>query len=64
MTTMADEGSNVQSLALRSVALERMHQQPAILGSMDDWTGINSAVDRRRVQNRLNQRAYRRYAPF
>jgi len=26
----------------------------------DDWTGLSSAADRRKLQNRLNQRAYRK----
>jgi len=25
----------------------------------EDWTGVTSTVERRRLQNRLNQRAYR-----
>ncbi|KAK5051957.1 hypothetical protein LTR84_002761 [Exophiala bonariae] len=47
-------------IAVEAMTLQRMPQQPAIIGSIDDWTGINNSVDRRKVQNRLNQRAYRR----
>lgn len=57
MTTMAEEEPTIPE----TMALQRMPQQPAILGSMDDWTGINNAVDRRKVQNRLNQRAHSGY---
>ncbi|KEF60770.1 uncharacterized protein A1O9_02332 [Exophiala aquamarina CBS 119918] len=37
-----------------------MPQQPALLGSIDDWTGVTKASDRRKIQNRLNQRLYRK----
>lgn len=47
-----------EAIASQSMVLERMPQQPALLGSMDDWTGLTNAADRRKVQNRLNQRIY------
>jgi hypothetical protein len=40
------------------VVLERMPQQSGLLGAEDDWTGVTSSAERRRVQNRINQRAY------
>lgn len=42
----------------RPVVLERMPQQSGLLGAEDDWTGVTNAAARRRVQNRINQRAY------
>ena len=41
------------------LVLERMQQQSGLLGAEDDWTGVTSSAERRRVQNRINQRAYR-----
>lgn len=40
------------------IMLEPMTQQPPFLGLEDDWTGVTNSAERRRVQNRLNQRAY------
>lgn len=37
------------------IELERKINAPE-----DDWTGLSSAADRRKLQNRLNQRAYRK----
>ncbi|KAJ4321160.1 hypothetical protein N0V84_005512 [Fusarium piperis] len=40
--------------------LGRMPQLLELRGPEDDWTGVTEAADRRKRQNRLNQRAYRR----
>ncbi|KAM0428544.1 hypothetical protein ACHAPT_006904 [Fusarium lateritium] len=40
--------------------LGRMPQLPELRGPEDDWTGVTKSADRRKRQNRLNQRAYRR----
>lgn len=42
---------------LEPIILEPMVQQPRLLGLEDDWTGVTNSAERRRVQNRLNQRA-------
>ncbi|KAK9350355.1 hypothetical protein V1523DRAFT_429121 [Lipomyces doorenjongii] len=42
-----------------SVALVNIAQQADVLAPEDDWTGLSSPAERRRLQNRLNQRAYR-----
>lgn len=54
--TMASGADGI--ITSQSMILERMPQQPALLGSIDDWTGVTKAGDRRKIQNRLNQRLY------
>lgn len=39
-----------------------MMQQAAVRVPADDWTGITSTAERRRLQNRLNSRLYRKSA--
>lgn len=39
-----------------------MPQQAEVLVPEDDWTGKSSAAERRKLQNRLNQRAYSKFA--
>lgn len=40
-----------------------MPQLPEVQDAQDDWTGVTSAATRRRLQNRLNQRAQRPSPP-
>ncbi|KAJ9649551.1 hypothetical protein H2199_000327 [Coniosporium tulheliwenetii] len=47
-----------ESTSMRPISLERMPQQVEVLASEDDWTGLSNSAARRRLQNRLNQRAY------
>lgn len=42
------------------ILLDRMLQQPGLLGDDDDWTGSTSFA-RRKLQNRTNQRAHREF---
>ncbi|KAH8591722.1 hypothetical protein B0O99DRAFT_631527 [Bisporella sp. PMI_857] len=42
------------------IRLGRMPQQAATLFPDDDWTGLSSPAERRKRQNRLNQRSYRK----
>lgn len=37
-----------------------MPQRREVRKPDDDWTGITSAAERRKLQNRLNQRLYRK----
>lgn len=46
---------------LEPVIFEAMPQQPRLLGTEEDWTGITSSTERRKLQNRINQRAYSGY---
>ena len=41
-----------------TVLLQRMPQQAEVRASEDDWTGRTDAAERRKLQNRLHQRAY------
>ncbi|KAK9325287.1 hypothetical protein V1517DRAFT_314506 [Lipomyces orientalis] len=43
-----------------SISVQPMMHHLEVRGPEDDWTGISSAAERRRIQNRLHQRAYRR----
>lgn len=42
------------------ITLSRMHQQQEVRTLKDDWTGVTDAAERRKLQNRLNQRIYRK----
>ncbi|KAL1966186.1 hypothetical protein VTN77DRAFT_4738 [Rasamsonia byssochlamydoides] len=42
------------------ISFERMAQQAEVRTPEDDWTGLSNPAERRKLQNRLNQRAYRR----
>ncbi|EPE36388.1 hypothetical protein GLAREA_05726 [Glarea lozoyensis ATCC 20868] len=42
------------------VQLDRMPQQEGVRTADDDWTGRSDAVERRRLQNRIHQRAFRK----
>ncbi|KAJ2982977.1 hypothetical protein NQ176_g1026 [Zarea fungicola] len=41
------------------VRLAPMPQRRHVIKASDDWTGVTSTATRRKLQNRLNQRAYR-----
>jgi hypothetical protein len=41
------------------IPLTRMPQQTGAWTPDDDWTGVISQMERRKLQNRQNQRAYR-----
>ena len=50
---------DTQTIPGPCIVLDRMIQQPGLLGDDDDWTGSTSWAKRRKVQNRVNQRAHR-----
>lgn len=41
------------------VLLQPMQQRSEVRNTTDDWTGVTSTAQRRKLQNRLNQRARR-----
>ncbi|EWZ29245.1 hypothetical protein FOZG_17111 [Fusarium oxysporum Fo47] len=49
---------NVDAVPL--IKLSDMAQRREIRTASEDWTGITSSAERRKLQNRLNQRAYER----
>lgn len=40
-----------------NIPLRRMRQTAEVLVDSEDWTGVTDAKERRKLQNRLNQRA-------
>ncbi|KAH8703275.1 hypothetical protein BGW36DRAFT_354703 [Talaromyces proteolyticus] len=59
---MADPDADLvlsASAGVSSIPLVRMRQQDGIRMPQDDWTGVTNRESRRKLQNRLNQRAYR-----
>lgn len=47
----------------RTLHLERMAQQAEVRVMDDDWTGRTNAAERRKLQNRLHQRKFRKICP-
>ncbi|OLN86650.1 hypothetical protein CCHL11_03732 [Colletotrichum chlorophyti] len=46
--------------ALVVIEVEKLPQQTEVIEPSEDWTGVASSKERRKLQNRLNQRAHRR----
>jgi len=46
-----------------AILLARMPQQTEVRVQEDDWTGKTDAAARRKLQNRLNQRIWRKIYP-
>lgn len=46
------------------IRLVQMPQQTLVRAREDDWTGIVDRGERRKLQNRLSQRAYRECYPY
>ncbi|KAH7011054.1 hypothetical protein EDB80DRAFT_571700 [Ilyonectria destructans] len=49
-----------ETVASLGPSLDRFQDLPDLRNAEDDWTGVTSTAQRRRLQNRLNQRAWRR----
>ncbi|KAM6540362.1 hypothetical protein FALCPG4_002080 [Fusarium falciforme] len=52
--------SNESTTSIQGTSLERFYNPPDLWNDRDDWTGVTSTAQRKRLQNRLNQRAWRR----
>jgi hypothetical protein len=55
-----DEPSPTASETAAKIPLGRMQSQREVRTMEDDWTGLTDAAERRKLQNRLNQRIYRK----
>lgn len=62
VSSCAREDSNNGLGGMGSIPLSSMPQQAEVLAPEDDWTGLSSPAARRKLQNRLNQRAYSKFA--
>lgn len=49
---------------IHEISVRRMPQQEGVQTPKDDWTGTTDRVQRRKLQNRLNQRSYRKMYSF
>jgi len=49
-----------RSFSQEPICLGLMPQQPGMIGLAEDWTGLTNPAERRKLQNRRNQRAYRK----
>lgn len=45
------------------IELVQMSKRTEARGAEDNWTGLSSAAERRKLQNRLSQRRYSEYLP-
>lgn len=52
--------SDTSPAGSQAVELQRTHLQMLIRRPNEDWTGITDRVARKKLQNRLNQRAQRK----
>ncbi|ETS82741.1 hypothetical protein PFICI_04617 [Pestalotiopsis fici W106-1] len=55
---IVDDGSAMEPTS--AIPISHMTQQSHVRAPGDDWTGITNSTERRRLQNRLNSRAWRR----
>lgn len=49
-------------LSEQCISLGKMPQQAGVREAREDWTGVINRKERRKLQNRLNQRRFRKYS--
>lgn len=59
---MEPDETSLGEISHPKVLLGRMPQQAEVRVAEDDWTGSTDAAERRKRQNRLHQRKYRKFA--
>lgn len=56
--TNMDHHDGSREPCVEPIILEPMSHQVQVWKKHDDWAGVTSTQERRKLQNRLNQRAY------
>lgn len=54
----------MKTVSSQSGRLTRASSKTCFTFPNEDWTNVSDNVERRRIQNRIAQRKYRKYVPY